>query len=203
MCSIVCFSKQSWKRINYETHPYRSINFQGMILYNFCWGSSFGIQCTFSYCIVLNFVGLFNFQPFVISTKILTRKPCARVLMDNILGLCCRIHKGRSPKRYLQSRHCFAHNCKLEHGWWCIRTCLYATLILHYVAACAWFRQLIQEIISTKSSKTAIHENLDPWKFSAIRYSVQIRDTDHTHWLVSFQWSRFSTSGRSPELNAI
>ena len=52
---------------------------------------------------------------------------------------CCRIHKGRSPKRYLRSRHCFADSCKLERGQRCDsayqldRTCLYATPILHYV----------------------------------------------------------------------
>ena len=36
--------------------------------------------------------------------------------------------------------------------------------------ACTWFRQQICEIISTKSSKLTIHENLDPRKFSTIQY---------------------------------
>ena len=90
------------------------------------------------------------------------------------LGVFCRIRKGRSTKRYLRSRHCFAHNCELERGRrsrQCVldRTCLYATPILHYVTAWAWFRQRIREFIS---SKTAIRENLDPRKFSAVRYKV-------------------------------
>ena len=51
-------------------------------------------------------------------------------------------------------------------------SCLYATPIYITCAACAWFRQRICEIISTKSSKTTIRENLDPRKFSAIRYSL-------------------------------
>ena len=114
--------------------------------------------------------------------KFLTRTLCvnysflrARASIDNIPGLCCQIRKGHYPKRYLQSRHCFADSCKLERGRRCgqcvlDRTCLYATPILHYIAACAWFRQRIREIISTKCSKTAIRENLDPRKFSAIWY---------------------------------
>ena len=66
---------------------------------------------------------------------------------------------GRFPKRYLRSRHCFADRCELKRIRWfgkCIldRMCLYATPILHYVAACTWFRQQIRKIISTKSSKT-------------------------------------------------
>ena len=40
-------------------------------------------------------------------------------------------------------------------------------------AAHARFRQRIRDINSTKSSKTAIRENFDPTKFSAIRYSLQ------------------------------
>ena len=32
-----------------------------------------------------------------------------------------------------------------------------------------WFKQQIHKIISAKSSKTAIRENLDPQKFSTIR----------------------------------
>ena len=34
--------------------------------------------------------------------------------MDNIPELCCRICKGCSPKRYHQSRPCFADSCELE-----------------------------------------------------------------------------------------
>ena len=46
----------------------------------------------------------------------------ARTLMDNILGLCCQMHKGRSIKRYFQSRHCFADSCELEWTivWRCV-----------------------------------------------------------------------------------
>ena len=100
--------------------------------------------------------------------------------MDNIPGLCCRFHKGHSPKRYLRSRHYFAESCKLKCGprfRQCIldRTWLYATPILHYVAVCAWFRQRLRKIISTKSSKTTIRQNLDPQKFSAIRYITKTR----------------------------
>ena len=47
--------------------------------------------------------------------------------------------------------------------------CILAMPILHYIAACAWFRQRICKIVSIKFSKTDIHENLDPRKFSAIR----------------------------------
>ena len=36
---------------------------------------------------------------------------------------------------------------------------------------CAWFRQQNREIVSTKSSKTTIRENLDHRKFNAIRYT--------------------------------
>ena len=48
------------------------------------------------------------------------------------------------------------------------RTWLYATPIYITCAVCTWFRQQICEIISMKSSKTTICENLDPWEeFSA------------------------------------
>ena len=39
-----------------------------------------------------------------------------------------------------------------------------------WYAVCSVRVQQIHESISMKSSKIAIHENLDPWKFSAIRY---------------------------------
>ena len=38
----------------------------------------------------------------------------------------------------------------VDSAYW-VGTCLYATPILRYVAACAWFRQRIREIVSTKS----------------------------------------------------
>ena len=123
---------------------------------------------------VFNFANFAGFQLFarLFQWTFLTRGlqfSRARASMDNILGLCCRIRKGHSPKRYHQSRHCFADSCELEHGRWCgqcvlDRTCLYATPILHYVAACAWLRD------ETKCSKTAIRGNLDPRKVSAIRH---------------------------------
>ena len=58
--------------------------------------------------------------------------------------------------------------------------------------ACAWFRQQIREIIPTKSSKTTICENLDPQKFSAIRYAISLLLLAHSgsnnrsvlNWLV-------------------
>ena len=82
---------------------------------------------------------------------------CARALMDNIPGLCCQIRKGRSPKRYLQSRQCFADSCELECG--------------QESGQCVWFRWWICE---TKFSKTAICENLDPRKFSAVWYIINL-----------------------------
>ena len=111
---------------------------------------------------VFNFTNFANFKPFVklFQRKFLTRKP---------YRLCCRIYNEHSQKRYRRSRHCFADSCELVRGRLCRqcildRTCLYAMPILHYVAVCALFRQRIHEIISTKSSKTAIIENLDPPK---------------------------------------
>ena len=52
MCSIVYCSKQTWKRINYETHPHGSIS-SGMILYNFCWGKALEgqVEDTFSHSV--------------------------------------------------------------------------------------------------------------------------------------------------------
>ena len=133
---------------------------------------------------VFNFVNFTNFQLFakLFQWKFLIRKlqfSRARASMDNIPGLRCCIRKGRSPKRYLRSRHCFADRCESKCRRQCgkcvlDRTCLYATPILHYVA-CPWFRQHIL----AKSSKTAICENLDPQKFCTIQYScTQVLCTD-------------------------
>ena len=46
----------------------------------------------------------------------------------------------------------------------------------------ACFGQWIREIISTKFSKTAIRENLDPRNFCAIRYLLHVRDRCHNFW---------------------
>ena len=46
---------------------------------------------------------------------------------------------------------------------------------------CSVRMQQIHETISTKSSKIAIHENLDPRKFSAIRYMFENQTKDVYH----------------------
>ena len=75
--------------------------------------------------------------------------------IDNILGLSCQTCKELSPKRYAQSRHCFADSYQLEQI-----TGLYATPIVYCM--CGVCVQRLCEIISIKSSKLAIHKNLDP-----------------------------------------
>ena len=82
---------------------------------------------------VFNFANFANFQLFVklFQRKFLTRNLQflrARASMDNIPGLCCRIRKGHSPKRYLRSRHCFADSCELERGQWCGQCVLVACM---------------------------------------------------------------------------
>ena len=95
--------------------------------------------------------------------------------MDNIPGLSCRIHTLRkeipSKKRYHPSRHCFAHGCglKLMAVWQCVlagtwHVChAHSTSCVWWCTLCASFRQ---RICDTKSSKTAIPENLNLWKFT-------------------------------------
>ena len=56
---------------------------------------------------------------------------------------------------------------------------LYATPIAYYV--CGVRGQRIHENISTKSSKIAIRENLDPRKFSAIRYPFVLPERCGVH----------------------
>ena len=63
------------------------------------------------------------------------------------------------------SRQQYDSTCVLD------RTRLYATPILHYMCGVRRFRQQTNKIISTKSSNTAIHKNLDPTKFSAVWYT--------------------------------
>ena len=107
---------------------------------------------------------------------------CAKALMDNIKGLSCQIQKGHSQKKIPSKyRHCFADRCKLKRGQQCDSACLielslYATPILHYVCSMHMvFGQKNCGIISVKSLKTTIRENLDPQKFSAIWYTLSCR----------------------------
>ena len=90
---------------------------------------------------------------------------CAKVSMDNIMGLCCQIRKGHSPKRYLQSRYCFA---ELERTtvWRRMldKAGLYAMPIVCYVWASTW-----SEFAKKYFNEIIIHENLDPQKFCAIQ----------------------------------
>jgi len=60
----------------------------------------------------------------------------AGVLMDNISGLSCWIHKELSPNRYLQSRHCFAELERMTVCTW------------RYIVCCMRMEQ-IRKITST------------------------------------------------------
>ena len=156
----LCCSSSLWSQLKYVWPHVLPDQYSHAIFLSITYSAKFSLVFNFTYFAKFQpFVKLFQ-QKFVTRTLQLSR---ARVSMDNILGLCCCIRKGSSPIRYLQSRHWFADRCELEHGRRC-RMCLYAMPILHYVVACTWFRQRICckiTGISTKSSKTAISENLD------------------------------------------
>ena len=65
-----------------------------------------------------------------------------------------------------------------------------------WLAACSVCMQRIQEIISTNSSKIAIRKNLDPRKFSAIRYNKTYMAYMYNHavqgnkkWFLTSFWA--------------
>ena len=110
---------------------------------------------------VFNFANLANFPLFVkiFQRKFLTRDThtfhtlTATASMDNILGLSCRIRKELSPKRYLQSRHCFADSCRFEHDD--TRLVCHAHSILHVWCVCAanlqnYFNEIFKPCYSQK-----------------------------------------------------
>ena len=74
---------------------------------------------------VFNFTNFANFQLFakMFPQKFLMYDTVFMLWLQqgtlNIIpGLSCRICKKLSPRRHLQSRHCFADSCKLK-GWQC------------------------------------------------------------------------------------
>ena len=122
---------------------------------------------------VFNFMNFTNFPLFakIFQQKFLcvTHTP---FMLDNVLGLSHWIHKEISSKRYLWRRHCLFDSCELKQTavlWYMLdKPGLYTTPTAYYM--CGMCVQQIHKIISTKSSKVAICENLDPRKFSAIWY---------------------------------
>ena len=124
--------------------------------------------CSQSYCTVLYFCGslisIFNCLQSFFNKKFWHMNHrfhalTARVLMENISELCCQIHKEHSWEISWQRK------LELTTVWQCMlgRTIgLYAMPIVHMYVASMWFRQQICKIISIKSSKTAICQNLDP-----------------------------------------
>ena len=63
--------------------------------------------------------------------------------------------QGHSPKRCLQSTHCFADS----HAHTTLRC-----------GVCAWFRQRIRELFQQNLQKLPFAKKLDPRKFSAVQY---------------------------------